>query len=77
MLPEPALPAGQNKNIMKKITKDQFVSLLNDAGVTDPQKKQLHALFEKRHPEAHQNFLEYLGVSAAEIREIREQSRRA
>lgn len=62
---------------MKKITKDQFVALLNEAGVTDPQKQRLHALFEQRHPDAHQNFLEYLGVSAAEIREIREHARRA
>jgi hypothetical protein len=60
---------------MKNITKDQFVALLNEAGVTDPQKHRLHALFEKRHPDAHQNFLEYLGLTAQTIQEIRGQSR--
>lgn len=60
---------------MKTITKEQFVALLTDTGVTDAQKKKLHALFEQRHPDAHQSFLKYLGFSAAEVREIRERSR--
>ena len=60
---------------MKKITKDQFVALLNDAGVTDPQKQRLHALFEQRHPDAHQSFLEFLGLPAAAVQEIRARSR--
>lgn len=60
---------------MKNITKDQFVALLNEAGVTDPQKQRLHALFEQRHPDAHQGFLEFLGLPPAEIRKIREGSR--
>ncbi|MFT3783951.1 MAG: hypothetical protein QM790_18220 [Nibricoccus sp.] len=62
---------------MKKITKDQFVALLNEAGVSDSQKQRLHALFEQRHPEEHQSFLEFLGVSAAEIKEIRSHSRKS
>ena len=56
---------------MKKITKDQFVALLNDAGVTDAQKHKLHALFETRHPEAHEAFLQWLGVPPDAIRTIR------
>jgi len=62
---------------MKKITKDQFVALLNEAGVSDSQKQRLHALFEQRHPDAHQGFLEFLGVPAQAIQEIRERSRKA
>jgi hypothetical protein len=62
---------------MKKITKDQFVALLNDVGVSDSQKQRLHALFEQRHPDAHQNFLEFLGIPAAAIEEIRERSRKS
>jgi len=56
---------------MKKITQDQFVALLNDAGVTDAQKHQLHALFEARHPEAHEAFLQWLGAPPDAIRTIR------
>jgi len=59
---------------MKTITKDQFVAMLDEAGVTDAQKQRLHALFERKYPEAHQGFLEYLGVPAVQIREIREHS---
>ena len=62
---------------MKKITKDQFVALLNEAGVSDSQKQRLHALFEQRHPEEHQSFLEFLGLQAKAIQEIREHSRKS
>ena len=61
---------------MKTITKDQFVALLNEAGVTDAQKPTLHARFEARFPEQHRAFLEYLGVPAAEINAIREHARK-
>ncbi|MBK9990419.1 MAG: hypothetical protein IPP19_06720 [Verrucomicrobia bacterium] len=61
---------------MKKITKDQFVAILNEAGVSDSQKQRIHALFEQRHPDAHQSFLEFLGLPAAAIQEIRAQSRK-
>lgn len=60
---------------MKTITKDEFVALLNEAGVTDGQKHKLHALFEARHPEAHEAFLKHLGLPADAVRQIREQSR--
>jgi hypothetical protein len=60
---------------MKNITKDQFVAVLNEAGVTDEQKARLHAAFEKRYPEAHQSVLEYLGLPADAVRDIRAHSR--
>ncbi len=56
---------------MKTITKDQFVTLLNEVGVSEQQKQRLHSLFEQRHPDAHQHFLEYLGLAAGAIKEIR------
>ncbi|HUL53344.1 MAG TPA: hypothetical protein VLT83_08050 [Opitutaceae bacterium] len=62
---------------MKTITKDQFVALLDEAGITDAQKHRLHALFEARHPEGHQAFLQWLGIPADTIRAIREKSRQA
>lgn len=61
---------------MKTVTKDQFVSMLDAAGIADAQKQRLHAEFEKRHPQAHQAFLEWLGVSAQEITAIREHARK-
>jgi len=60
---------------MKTITKDQFVSILNDAGITEVQKHKLHELFEARHPQGHEVFLQWLGVPADEIRAIRKKSR--
>ena len=61
---------------MKTITKDQFVALLNEAGITDAQKHKLHALFEIRHPQAHEAFLQWLGLPPDAIRNIRENSRK-
>ena len=60
---------------MKQITKDQFVAVLDGAGITDTQKRKLHTLLEQKHPEAHEGFLAYLGVAPAEIDKIRRQSR--
>jgi hypothetical protein len=62
---------------MKTITKDQFSALLDEAGVSSAQKHRWHALFEQKYPDAHQGFLEYLAVPAAEIIEIRKKSRPA
>jgi len=62
---------------MKNVTKDQFASLLTEAGITDTQKAQLHAAFEKRYPDAHQSFLEWLGLPADAVRDIRSHSRTA
>ncbi len=60
---------------MKTITKDQFVAVLNEAGITDAQKQTLHAAFEQKHPEAHQSFLEHLGIPAEQIAKLRAGSR--
>ncbi len=62
---------------MTNVTKDQFVGLLNEAGINDEQKQRLHVAFEKRHPEAHQSFLEWLGLPADTVKAIREHSRTA
>lgn len=60
---------------MKTITKDQFVAILNEADITDAQKHKLHVLFETRHPEAHEAFLQWLGLPPEAVRSIREQAR--
>lgn len=56
------------------ISKDAFVQLLKDVGISEVQMTRLHALFEERLPEAHQRFLEALGIPQAEIQKIREQA---
>jgi hypothetical protein len=61
---------------MKTITKDQFVARLNEAGIIDEQKHRLHVQFEIRHPQAHEAFLQWLGLPADAIRAIRENSRK-
>jgi hypothetical protein len=60
---------------MKNLTKAEFVSLLDAANLTETQKRAFHANFERRHPDAHSAFLQWLGVSAEEAAQIREHSR--
>ncbi len=62
---------------MKNATKDQFVAVLDAAGITAEQKARLHAAFEKRYPDAHESFLVWLGLPADAIRDIRTRSRTA
>lgn len=57
------------------VTKDQFVALLRDSGVTDTQMNALHRLFEQRHPSEHEAFLRALQIEDATVREIRQRSR--
>lgn len=62
---------------MQNVTREQFLAVLADAGVTEEQKARLHTAFEKKYPEAHQTFLEWLGFPAAAVRDIRTRSRAA
>ncbi len=60
---------------MNHLTTDQFVAVLEAAGITAAQREKLHAEFERQQPAAHQQFLEWLGLPAAAIGKIREHSR--
>lgn len=57
------------------VTKDQFVALLRESGVTEAQMQTLHRHFEARYPEAHEAFLRNLQLSDAEVSHIRQKSR--
>lgn len=57
------------------ITKKTWVSLLEAAGLDDAGMKKWHIEFERRSPEAHQDFLESIGIEKDEILLIREWSR--
>ncbi|EXJ12788.1 MerR family transcriptional regulator [Nitrincola nitratireducens] len=58
----------------RSLTKEQWVSLLASTGMTDDGMSQWHAEFEKSFPEAHQDFLESLGIADEEIVRIRKLS---
>jgi DNA-binding transcriptional MerR regulator len=53
------------------LDKRRWVAVLQAAGLDDAAMGQWHVAFERMSPEAHQDFLESLGIDAAEIAEIR------
>ncbi len=57
------------------ITKDVWVSILRAAGLDEAGMKNWHVEFEKSSPDAHQDFLESIGIGKHEISAIREWSR--
>ncbi|MDE3202056.1 MAG: MerR family transcriptional regulator [Acidobacteriota bacterium] len=61
----------------KMISKEKWVSIMKGCGFTAEQMDRWHAEFERAAPEEHQEFLELLHIPAAEIKTIREQSRKS
>lgn len=59
----------------RSLTKAQWVTLLASAGMSEDEMSRWHVEFEHDFPEAHQDFLESLGISREEIAAIRERSR--
>lgn len=58
------------------ITKDQFVAVLESAGINAGQREKFHREFERLHPAGHERFLAWLGITpASEIARIRESAR--
>ena len=57
------------------ITKETWVSLLKAAGLDEDGMKNWHVECEKTSPEAHQDFLESIGIEKDEIISIREWSK--
>lgn len=55
----------------KNITVEEWVALFRETGLDDSTMQRWHRLFEARHPEAHQNFLEWLGLETSRIEQIR------
>ena len=49
--------------------------MFRDIGLDDRQMDQWHKLFETRHPEGHQSFLEWLGLGREDIDRIRAKNR--
>jgi MerR family transcriptional regulator, thiopeptide resistance regulator len=60
----------------KMITKEKWVSIMKACGLSEQQMHSWHTEFERSAPEEHQEFLEFLHIPAAEIKSIRERSRK-
>lgn len=60
----------------RAMDKAQWVALLTSTGLDEEGMDLWHREFEKMSPEAHQDFLESLGIAPQEIAQIREFSRR-
>ena len=58
----------------KNVTVDQWVEMFRAIGLNDGQMHQWHAEFERRFPEGHQGFLEWLNLPAERIAGIRQRS---
>ena len=73
------IPPSKNHKlfIMRSITKDQFIRILTDAGIGESQTHKIHALFEERHPDAHEAFLRWLGIGDRECSKIRDWAKNA
>ena len=56
------------------VTVDQWTDMFRAIGLDDEAMHKWHAEFERRHPEGHQGFLEWLGIPAARIGDIRRKS---
>ena len=57
------------------VTKEQWVEVLDAAGVDEAGRQRWHKVFEKRYPEGHQAFLQWLRLPADEIERIRDWSK--
>ncbi len=60
---------------MPKVTVKDWIEMFRELGLNEAQMQQWHRLFENRHPQGHQEFLQWLGLPAQKIEEIRTQSK--
>lgn len=59
----------------KKVNKENWVAMFREIGLSDDQMARWHQLFDTRHPEGHEDFLVWLGISSDEIADIRSSSK--
>ncbi len=55
-----------------KVTVDEWVERFRAIGLDEAAMQKWHRLFERENPEGHQSFLEWLGLPAERIAEIRQ-----
>jgi hypothetical protein len=59
------------------LDKKSWVNILRASGMKKEDMERWHTEFERLAPQAHQDFLEFLGINVEEIQMIREYSRRS
>ncbi|MFO7535337.1 MAG: hypothetical protein R6X19_06605 [Kiritimatiellia bacterium] len=59
----------------KSMGVESFKAMFQEIGLDEKAMKKWHRVFEARHPESHQAFLAWLGLSPEEINHIRAESR--
>lgn len=69
------LGPGVDPSEWQVMNKRTWVALLRASGFSDREMDQWHAIFERQAPEKHQAFLSFLGISDAEIDQIRRNAR--
>jgi hypothetical protein len=50
---------------------NEWVALFEETGLDEAKRMRWHKLFEARHPDAHQGFMEWLGISPEDIARYR------
>ena len=67
----------ENSKLLEQnmVTKERWVEIMKSSGLTDHDMQNWHQQFEAMEPEAHQEFLESLGIQSDEIIRIRNWSK--
>jgi hypothetical protein len=65
----------QIKKMQNTVTINDWVAMFRDLGLDEARMKQWHKTFEARHPQAHQSFLQWLGLPEGKIEAIRAESK--
>jgi hypothetical protein len=60
--------------MQRHVNVEAWVAMFREIGLDEPAMKRWHDIFETRHPEAHQGFLEWLGLPEEDIQSIRQTS---
>ncbi len=58
-----------------KVNVKDWIAMYREIGLDEAKMDQWHKVFETRHPEGHQSFLEWLGLPPNEIARIRAASK--
>ncbi len=56
------------------VTVEEWVQRFRAIGLDDESMQKWHSLFERENPAGHQSFLEWLGLSADRVAEVRRKS---
>ena len=57
--------------MQNQVTVNEWVAMFREIGLDEETMKRWHSVFETRYPQAHQSFLEWLGLEQGQIEEIR------